>query len=318
MIKTDNNIEGWVPVKLLGEKDALQCRWLYVGDKNFTEPFFDETIASRRALPENGYLNIRISNTDELVEQVKQVEVIEPTAFIFHISRCGSTLISQMLCEQPANIVLSEVPFFDDLLRYGKKHGCMAGILPKLKASIGLYGAKRNEGQQRVFIKADSWHIHFYKELRALYPSTPFFLLYRKPLEVLRSQQKNRGMHAIPNYLEADIFGFDAGKISAMPFDEYMGAVLEGYFEKFVAVLQTDKHAYPINYHHGNMQMIDSVAAVTGISISAEERALMQERAGFHAKFPQQVFNEQMPDEPVPVFLKKSNELYYRLEEMRL
>lgn len=313
-----SNIQGWVPVKLIIEKEELLCRWLYVGHENFTEPFFDETIASRRALPENGYLNIRISNTGELTEQVKEVETIEPAAFIFHISRCGSTLISQMLSVQPANIVLSEVPFFDDLLRYGKKHDCMAGILPKLKAAIGLYGAKRNENQQRLFIKPDSWHIHFYKELRTLYPAVPFFLLYRKPMEVLRSQQKQRGMHAIPNYLEADIFGFDAEKISTMPFDEYMGAVLEGYFEKFVDVLQHDKLAHAINYHNGAMQMIDSIAAVTGLSVSQEEKLLMQERAGYHAKFPQQVFNEKMPDEPIPDFLKKSYELYDKMEQLRL
>lgn len=311
-------ITGWIPIKLYPEDESLLCRWLYVGDTNFNEPFFDETISACRALPENGHLKRSISSTDMLVDWAKEIDVIEPTAFIFHISRCGSTLISQMLGMQPSNIILSEVPFFDDLLRYGKMHHCMPEILPQLKAAIGLYGAKRNENHQQLFIKADSWHIHFYKELRALYPNVPFFLLYRKPDEVIRSQQKKRGMQAIPNLLEAGIFGFDKDNISTMPLDEYMGMVIESYLESFLDILQNDKAAYAVNYHDGAMEIVDTIAAFTGLQISEEEKMLMQKRAGFHAKFPEQVFKEEQPEEVMPGYLKRSFELYDKIEQIRL
>jgi hypothetical protein len=311
-------IGGWIPVKLYPEDDSLLCRWLYTGNKDFNEPFFDETISACRSLPENGHLKRSMSSTDVLAGWVKDIEVIEPTAFIFHISRCGSTLISQMLGMQPSNIVLSEVPFFDDLLRYGKKHHCMEQILPPLKAAIGLYGAKRKAAYQQLFIKTDSWHIHFYKELRALYPAVPFFLLYRKPDEVIRSQQKKRGMQAIPNLLEAAIFGFDPATIGQMNLDEYMGMVIESYLTAFVEILQHDKAAYAINYHDGAMNMVQRIATVTGLPISAEEMVLMQNRAGFHAKFPEQVFSEEKRNEPVPEFLKRSFELYDAIERIRL
>lgn len=316
--QADSTIRGWVPVKLYAEDEGLLCRWLYVGDKNFTEPFFDDTIASRRGLAENGYLQKKMSSTNVLAEMVAEMEVIEPTAFIFHISRCGSTLISQMLSLQPSNIVLSEVPFFDELLRYGKKSHCMPRILPQLKAAIGLYGAKRNENHQQLFIKTDSWHVHFYKELRALYPTVPFFLLYRKPNEVLRSQQKKRGMQALPNFLEAAIFGFDEEKISTMPLDEYMGMVIESYLDAFLEILQKDRSAYAINYHDGAMEIVDTISAIIRLQVSSTEKKLMQNRAGFHAKFPKQVFNEENPDEPVPDFLKRSFDLYYQIEHVRL
>lgn len=317
-IKTDNAVKNWIPIKLYPDDAGLLCSWLYVGHKAFTEPFFDETISACRSLPENGHLKRSMSNTDVLGDWAKGIDVIEPTAFIFHISRCGSTLISQMLGMQPSNIVLSEVPFFDDLLRYGKKHNCMPEILPQLKAGIRLYGAKRNNYHQQLFIKADSWHIHFYKELRALYPTVPFFLLYRRPDEVIRSQQKKRGMQAIPNLLEADIFGFDKNKISLMQLDEYMGIVIESYLTAFLEILQNDKAAYAVNYHDGAMHITDTIASVTGMHITDAEKLLMQKRAGFHAKFPEQVFSEEKPDEPVPGFLKRSFELYDKIEAVRL
>ena len=311
-------IAGWIPIKLYPEDESLLCRWLYVGDNDFTEPFFDETISVCRRLPENGHLKRSMSTTDVLVDWQKEIDEVEPTAFIFHISRCGSTLISQMLGIQPSNIILSEVPFFDDLLRYGKKHDCMPAILPQLKAAVALYGANRSGKYKQLFIKTDSWHIHFYKKLRALYPAVPFFLLYRKPDEVLRSQQKKRGMQAIPNLLEADIFGFDKVKISTMPLDEYMGMVVESYLTGFLNILQNDKAAFAINYHDGAMQVVNTIASVTNLQITDETKLLMQTRAGFHAKFPEQVFSEEMPEEQIPDFLKKSFELYDKIEQIRL
>jgi len=311
-------VAGWIPIKLYPEADDLLCQWLYAGEKDFTEPFFDETISACLSLPENSHLKKSMSSTGILADWVKECTVIEPTAFIFHISRCGSTLIAQMLGIQPSNIVLSEVPFLDDLLRYGKKHNCMQEILPQLKAAIGLYGAKRNENHSQLFIKADSWHIHFYKELRALYPTVPFFLMYRKPDEVLHSQQKKRGMQAIPNLLEAAIFGFDPATIGHLQLDVYMARVLESYFEAYKEILQKDEQAFAVNYHDGAMPIIDTIQSVTGLQISEAERQLMHKRAGFHAKFPEQVFSEEKRDVPVPEYLKNSFDLYEAIERIRL
>jgi hypothetical protein len=309
-------LKNWIPIKLLDEPNNDLCRWLYVGNKNFTEPFFDETISACRSLPKNGHLKRSISSIDILQEWAKGLDAIKPTAFIFHVSRCGSTLIAQLLSMQPQNIVLSEVPFFDDLLRYGFKTNM--NILPQLEAAISFYATKRTDDCKNLFIKTDSWHVHFYDELRLLYPSTPIFLLYRKPDEVLRSQQKKRGMQAIPNLLEADIFGFDTEIISHKPLDEYMGMVLETYFEKLVGIVQKDKNTYPLNYNEGAIAMVEKIAAISGISFTTEEKLAMQDRAGFHAKYPAQVFNESQVEEPVPTYLQKSFVLYNKMEEIRI
>jgi hypothetical protein len=310
---------GWIPVKLYPQNDSLLCRWLYVGNKDFSEPFFDETILTCRSLhPQNWHLQRSMSTTNILPDWAKEIESIKPTAFIFHISRCGSTLISQMLGMQPSNIILSEVPFFDDLLRYGKKQNCMPTILPQLKAAIALYSANTAAKQQHLFIKTDSWHIHFYKQLRDLYPGVPFFLLYRKPDEVLRSQQKKRGMQALPNYLEPEIFGFNKTVISGTALDEYMGMVLESYLQSFWDILQKDDLSYAINYHDGAMQIVETIATITGLPLPEAEKLLMEKRAGYHAKFPDQVFKESQPYEAIPGFLKKSFSLYNKIDELRL
>ena len=65
------------------------------------------------------------------------------------------------------------------------------------------------------------------------------------------------------------------------------------------------------------MQIVDTIATVTGLQITEAEKLLMQKRAGFHAKFPTQVFNEVQPHEAMPAYLKRSFELYDKIEAIR-
>jgi len=317
----DNNIssalKNWIPYRLFEEGDNINCRWLYLGDEKIAEPFFEETIGKCRKLPENSRLIRSVSNVDVLPEWSQQIETIAPTAFIFHISRCGSTLISQLLGLHPSNIVLSEVPFFDELLRSGNRNNNMPATLPLLKAAIDLYGARRDDASTHLFIKADSWHVHFYKQLRELYPLVPILLLYRRPDEVIRSQQKNRGMQAVPGLIEPEIFGFDKNDILQLSLDEYMARVIESYLQAFVEIVKTDKLALPVNYNEGAIAIINKIASFSGININEKEMELMKERSGFHGKYPGQVFAETKIEKQAPDYLKRVFELYDEVERMR-
>jgi hypothetical protein len=311
-------LRNWIPYKLTTDGGRDICRWLYLGDKAFTEPFFDETISARQKLPENSAWLKVVSSLDILPHWAAELEAVPPTAIIFHVSRCGSTLVSQLLSQQAGNIVLSEVPFLDALLRQGKKQDAMAGYLPLLRAAVSLYGAKRLADQRYLFIKTDSWHIQFYQELRQLYPDTPFVLLYRRPDEVLYSQQKNRGMHAVPGVVEPDIFGFGADALLHTDLDLYMAKVLTVYFQRFAAVLAADGNTLAVNYQEGILPIVQKIAAFTGMPISDTEREGMEERTGFHAKFPGQVFAEPGREVPPPAYLDAAFYWYNQVEELRL
>lgn len=314
-------LKNWVPYKLLPQaKGEALCKWFYLGDETIAEPFFNDTISKCKKLLENSKLRSSVSDLTILPQWASASETIAPTCIIFHVSRCGSTLLSQLLSLQKQNIVLSEVPFFDELLRYGRKNNNMHQILLQFDAAIHLYGAKRNKEQQYVFIKADSWHIHFYKELRELYPTVPFILLYRKPDEVIRSQQKQRGMQAIPGLIEPELFGLKKEvieKITSIPFDEYMAMVLESYYTAFIHVLKNDSNAVAVNYNEGGMEILQKTASVTNIEISATELLDMQQRAVFHAKYPEEKFNEAAITEAAPSYLQTAFTLYYELEKIR-
>ena len=308
-------LKNWVPIKLYEEQEVTYCRWLYTGNETFTDPFFDETIGKCWNLPENSAMYKTVSSVEMLGEWSRQIESISPTAFIFHVSRCGSTLVSQLLGLDPANITLSEVPFIDAALQNELKKNNPSSSL--VKAVINFYGAKRNEQNKYLFIKTDSWHVHFYRQLRELYPGIPFIVLYRRPDEVIRSHQKRRGTHAVPGLIDPEIFNLDKNEIAGLNLDEYLAKVLESYFTAFIEILQNDKLAIAVNYDEGAVDIVKKIANATGIRLRQEEIETMQLRTGFHGKYPEQKFEEHSLGTGIPTYQKNVFELYETIEKIR-
>src|SRR5215207_6712878 len=79
---------------------------------SLAEPFFHQTV--ERAKRENRAE--RFTEFDVLLQLEKQLESVPPTGFIFHSSRCGSTLVANA-CRAVSNaIVLSEANAIDKLI----------------------------------------------------------------------------------------------------------------------------------------------------------------------------------------------------------
>jgi hypothetical protein len=315
-----DEITDWIPWKLMNHSTEPACSWLYTGNKNFTEPFFDDTISICRRMENNCKPFKPVSSLQLMAEWAIAADALSPTAIIFHISRCGSTLLSQLLGLDESNIALSEVPFFDDLLRLPFKNGSYNNniVAEFLKAAVHLYGRKRTGNEKHHFIKTDSWHIHFYKSLRLLYPSVPFILLYRKPWEVVLSQRRQRGMHAVPGVIEPAIFGFSNQQINPHDLDYYMTKVLEGYFNKMIEIVQADKQILLVNYNEGLDNIFTKMYALLGLEIDVKMRSQLIERTLFHAKHPHQLFKEKNGEEKAPTYLMPVLELYAQLDEIRL
>src|SRR6187551_105479 len=109
-------LSGRIPYKMtFNENGELLFRWIYVGQKRFEESFFSETILNCLSLPQNTEMPYTTAET--LIEKAKSVDGVEPSAFVFHVSRCGSTLLTQMLCIDERFVVLSEASLLDDVLR---------------------------------------------------------------------------------------------------------------------------------------------------------------------------------------------------------
>jgi hypothetical protein len=303
-----------VPVKLDEVDGMLALRWLYLDANRFTQPFFSDTIQACRSLPQNIGFHKDASLLKALPGWSKEFEAVGPDMFIFHISRCGSTLLSQLLSLLPENIVVSEAPLLDEILRlpfhpvWKKKFDDNDQYF---KAALRFYGRKRSEGEKKLIIKTDSWHLMFYQQLRKLYPDTPFVVIIRSPDEVIRSQHKMRGMHSVPGLIEPELLGLTEDDLSN-DFDLYMARVLECYFS-MILKMKEDPLCRILDYNRGMDDMMQKIMIDAGIDLSVDFNDKMKERLRFHGKLPNELFREEAPVAAAPAYMSRCFDLYQQL-----
>lgn len=293
--------------------------WLYAGNEKFDAPFFEETIAQCLSHPYNSSRFKSVSSLESMLEWAGMLPDVQPSGIIFHVSRCGSTLLSQLTGLDEDYTTLAEVPFFDELLRLPfrlKNTGTTeCGLL--LRAAVKFNGARRNN-EKHLLIKADSWHIFYYDLLRGLFPETPFVLLYRSPDEVISSHRLHRGIHMVPGLIEPELFGFTDERIPEMTLDEYAAAVLESYFTAFADIAVNDPMALLMDYSQGAMPMIEALGKHLQLAWTEQHLLRMRERSRFHSKKPDQDFKKEEAEKTIPAYLLPAMQCYRQLEHIRL
>ncbi|MXV17045.1 sulfotransferase [Hufsiella ginkgonis] len=313
-----NAIKNWYPVRILAD-DRSACQWMDFGAMRFDDPFFDETILkAKHSLNVHGPYRAA-AGLSLLEEWAGLLDHVPPTAFIFHISRCGSTLLSQMLGMDPRNISLSEVPLFDDLLQLSFNDPGTVWTDPArlLQAAVRIYGQKRNGQEDRLFIKLDSWHLCFWEQIRQRYPGVPFIVLYRHPMEVLHSNRKKRGMQAVPGLVAPGVFGWEEARLARRSQDEYFAEVLHSYFSRITSMAAADPHTLLLNYSQGPVTIFQQTMAHCGIAVTEQELYHVSQRAGFHSKFPGEKFREEIPPAIVPSYMDNAITGYLQAENLR-
>jgi hypothetical protein len=284
-------IRNWIPYKLTYTPPEWSVRWLDLGTYRMDHPFFDETIALCRHRQKERSPKESVSTADFLTDACKDLSGLAPSAFVFHVSRCGSTLVSQAFATSAENIVIAEAPLLDEILRSTERQPDLDPQKREkwFKAAISLMGQNRNFSETDYIIKLDSWHVHFYELLREWYPQTPFFFLYRRPDQVIASHDKRRGLQAVPGMISPALL--KTGDITHFgnDFNRYTAKVLQEYYLKLQAIHGLN---HPLNgfwdYADGTAEMMTTFSNFSGIPIKDAEQLL--NRLKYHSKHTGDVF----------------------------
>ncbi|SES01313.1 hypothetical protein [Pedobacter rhizosphaerae] len=282
---------NWIPYKLSYQENDWQLLWLDLQDKHIEEPFFDETIQHCHIKMRERSRYSPASNLDFLVEAANGIDFIPPAAFIFHVSRCGSTLLSQALATAETNIVFAEAPLIDELLRMKEQDPSITEEQQELwfKSALALMGQKRKREYKQLHVKLDSWHIHFYPLLRKWFPDTPFFFLSREPKAIIASHQQRRGIHSVPGMVNPSILKVDIAEKHYEDFNLFTAEVLAKYYDalKDIVLLNHPKDSF-YDYSWGTNLLLSQFLKVVDLSDSADER--MFNRLNFYSKSPGEKF----------------------------
>lgn len=305
-------ISNWIPIKLVEKDNEVYFEWIYFADIPFAEPFFEETIVKCQSHDYNSKSFKLISTAENIIDWSKELDFVELKGLVFHVSRCGSTMLSQSLATSSENIMVSEAPIIDQILRSNAFDCAIKTTL--LKSVLRFLGQKRFSEQKHLIIKLDAWSIFKASYLRSVFPEIPFALLYRNPGEVLRSHQKMAGMHMVPNLIPSSVFGITSKEIGGVSFQQYQVLVLEKYFQSFLDFYERDQNIIMLNYNDGMKNVIERFIAFINADFSESELNIMLERLKKHSKNEQAVFTgDSYKDDILSVNLTQLHALHEKL-----
>jgi hypothetical protein len=275
---------GWFPIRVYRTDAEWFVDWCRLGDLRFSDPFFEQTV-SRCLRPFNLAFR-RQTALDDLAESPgKSVPL---AGCIFHLSRCGSTLISQTFAALPGNIVISEAGPIDEVLRMERHDPGVTDEqrVRRLRAIVGALCRRRDAREQRCIIKFDAWHTRDLTLIERAFPDVPWIFAYRDPLEILVSHSRNFGwIMAAVN--APSLLGVSVAESARIPRAEYHARVLARICEW---LLEHHDRGALVHYDELPEAIWDRVAPLFRISLSADERALMRRAASRDAKRPDQPF----------------------------
>jgi len=187
---------GFIPVDVQPAATGHEVTWLNVGKYRFTKAKFEFAIRGLVAT-EQGSETVTTALTD-LANKTFLTDALYPTGFIFHISRCGSTLLAKALARIPQHVVIDEgTPLNDGLWHYLTEGWQQPVVYDKQAFTIYrnlllAMGRRRTCQQQQYFVKFRSWNALFIDFITQVFPDVPCLFLYRDPVEVLVSGQWKR------------------------------------------------------------------------------------------------------------------------------
>jgi hypothetical protein len=205
------------------------------------------------------------------------------------MSRCGSTLVAQMLAAVPHHIVASEAAPIDEMLQWALSSGApFDHQVAALRAIVAALGRNRSGTGRRYFLKLDAWHIFALPLFRAAFPGTPWIFLYRQPEEVVVSHVGMPGMHFVTGMLSATEVVADD---SIMSMEDRGAAVLARYLDAAVQHFPSGGGML-VNYANLRAAMELAIPTHFGFAPDADEAAAMLAATTRHSKAPDQAYSD--------------------------
>ena len=274
------DLKGWLPVDAVVVDGRPGLWWMEMSGVSLTEPFFQQTVA--RAKKENR--RELFTEFDVLFQLEKQLESVEPTGFIFHSSRCGSTLVANACRAVSNSIVLSEANAIDKLIARFITDADNA--VKESLYSVFLRGvvhalAQRRFGNERhLFIKFACCSFAQLERIKRVWPNVPWLFLYRDPVETIVSNMTDVPPWLIDNdrRVLTSIIG-DAGEMSL---EELCARTIGSLYS--TAYNLADGNGMLLNYNQLSVPVIAGVLEFFKVSPSTEELEAIARTSGIYSK----------------------------------
>ena len=145
-------------------------------------PFFLALREKNQIAQIGGRSFIPLSSLGEIISAAKAPR---PSLFIYHATRCGSTLLARMIRSNADNRVFNEPRAITELLLSLKSINGRTLQRTLLRDLIGAYGLGAPARQKNLVLKFPSLCNFFFDDIRGAFPKTPNVFIYRDPVEIM-------------------------------------------------------------------------------------------------------------------------------------
>lgn len=285
----------WLPAAVNGGADGtIGVDWAHFAGARLGEPFFTGSARRAWARPLNQLIRLRTS-LDDFIAGNAPGTALAPDGLIFHMSRCGSTLVAQMLAALPDTILVSEAPPLDAIVMLAARSDWTeARRIAALRAMVGALGRPR-AGESRYLVKLNASHALALLLFRRAFPDVPWLFLYREPAQVLASQMAHRGAELAPQFVPSGYYGIEDG--IALPALDYGARVLARICAAAIEHRGRSGGLF-VNYDALPEAVFSLVLPHFGIVRGAAEQAAMAAVTARDAKAPERPFERARPAIP--------------------
>lgn len=291
-VLADSNIDSlaktWLPYRYDPKKQRIH--WCLPLAEPPRDPFHDQYIdRCRQELSLNHLLQPQTSLA--ALANWQPVHHIKPAAFIFHLSRCGSTLLSGCLSELKNTHVLSESALLTELLLDAALSKTQRStLLPKLiQLQANCMQTDGIQNEAKIVIKWNAWDIFNWPLIRALYPDVPVAFLIRNPLEILASHQKLAGRHMAGDQTLKNLHPVFSNSTNNNVLLDFHISVIKKLMQEMQR--STDKHSRFFDYSQLTEAGIISISDFLNLRVTSQEKFRIQARMRFNSKNSQHLFS---------------------------
>lgn len=276
------DLKGFLPVDAVVVDGRPGLQWMDMSGVSLAEPFFQQTVervrASRREL---------FTEFDILLQLEKQLDSVPPTGFIFHSSRCGSTLVSNACRAINNSIVLSEANAIDKLVaRLITDPGDVKTSLYSvfLRGVVHALAQRRAGNEEHLFIKFACCSFALIVQIKRIWPNVPWLFLYRDPVETIVSNLKDVPPWLLDNdrRVLASITGASPAEVAEMSLEELCARTIGSLFSTAHRLANGDELL--LNYKQLSVPVISSVLRFFKVSPSATELETIEHGSQIYSK----------------------------------
>jgi hypothetical protein len=280
-------LKGWMPVRVLLGQHLPIVTWRDMRNVIFNEPFFRDTVGRIEDQGSDAFIT---TGLDELLLLQRHVEFMKPSGFIFHVSRCGSTLVARSLQALEGSVVIREAQPVETAVwlhfageNMPKNYSLLRSVI--LQSVVNVMGQRSTGVEQNFFIKFSCWDILQIEHIRKIWPDVPWLFITREPVEVIVSNLRKTGqwLQSGDDFRKAAFVAGVATEYAAeMSTEEYCARAIGRFCE--TALKFADAKSLFVDYKSISVGTIKRIANFFGFEPNQREIQEIERVSKFYSK----------------------------------